>query len=84
MFYFHPWELDPGQPRPSMAWHRRFRHYVGQARHEAKLAHLLGSAAFGTARAVLERSGHGTSVRSSQQGSSAGSPVSITRNGTTS
>lgn len=55
MFYFHPWELDHGQPRPSMAWHRRFRHYVGQRRHEEKLAHLLGSVSFGTAREVLER-----------------------------
>ena len=55
MFYFHPWELDPEQPRPSMAWHRRFRHYVGQGRHEAKLAHLLRSASFGTVREVLER-----------------------------
>ena len=54
MFYFHPWELDPGQPRPSMAWHRRFRHYVGQGRHEVKLAHLLRNASFGTAREVLE------------------------------
>ena len=54
MFYFHPWELDPGQPKPAMAWHRRFRHYVGQSRHEAKLAHLLGSTPFGTARGILE------------------------------
>lgn len=54
MFYFHPWELDPGQPKPAMAWHRRFRHYVGQSRHEAKLAHLLGSMPFGTARGILE------------------------------
>ena len=56
MFYFHPWELDPDQPRPAMAWHRRFRHYVGQARHEAKLHHLVASASFGTARGVLEAS----------------------------
>jgi len=55
MFYFHPWELDPGQPRPSMAWHRRFRHYVGQRRHGEKLAHLLQSTRFGTARDVLEQ-----------------------------
>ena len=54
MFYFHPWELDPGQPRPAMAWHRRFRHYVGQHRHEAKLAHLLSEVAFSTAWDVLQ------------------------------
>jgi polysaccharide deacetylase family protein (PEP-CTERM system associated) len=55
MFFFHPWELDPGQPRPSMAWHRRFRLYVGQARHETKLAHLLQRTSFGRALDVLER-----------------------------
>ena len=55
MFYFHPWELDPDQPRPSMAWHRRFRHYVGQRRHEAKLGRLLRSTPFGRARDVLAR-----------------------------
>jgi polysaccharide deacetylase family protein (PEP-CTERM system associated) len=53
MFYFHPWELDPGQPRPAMPWHRRFRHYVGQERHEAKLARLIQRTTFGTARDVL-------------------------------
>ena len=62
MFYFHPWELDPEQPRPSMAWHRRFRHYVGQRRHEAKLAHLLQSSPCGTVRDVLERTIPGTLV----------------------
>jgi polysaccharide deacetylase family protein (PEP-CTERM system associated) len=53
MFYFHTWELDPEQPRPSMAWRHRFRHYVGQERLAAKLGHLLQRTAFGTARAVL-------------------------------
>jgi polysaccharide deacetylase family protein (PEP-CTERM system associated) len=55
MFYFHPWELDPGQPRPPMAWHRRLRHFVGQGRHEAKLTHLIGSTLFGRAVDVLGR-----------------------------
>jgi polysaccharide deacetylase family protein (PEP-CTERM system associated) len=53
MFYFHPWELDPGQPRPAMSWARRFRHYVGQRGHEAKLTRLVGSIPFTTAREVL-------------------------------
>jgi polysaccharide deacetylase family protein (PEP-CTERM system associated) len=60
MFFFHPWELDHGQPRPSMAWHRRFRLYVGQRRHEEKLAHLLQRVSFGTARAVLEQASNGS------------------------
>lgn len=54
VFYFHPWELDPGQPRPPMAWRHRFRHYVGLARHEAKLDRLLRAVRFATIRAVFE------------------------------
>jgi polysaccharide deacetylase family protein (PEP-CTERM system associated) len=54
MFYFHPWELDPGQPRPPMAWHHRFRHYVGLETEAIKLALLLAQFRFGTARDVLE------------------------------
>jgi polysaccharide deacetylase family protein (PEP-CTERM system associated) len=53
MFYFHPWELDHDQPRPAMAWHQQFRHYVGQRRHQAKLEALLRGTAFGPAREVL-------------------------------
>ena len=54
MFYFHPWELDVGQPRPPMPWHHRFRHYVGLARQERKLLRLLQQCRFGTVREVLE------------------------------
>jgi polysaccharide deacetylase family protein (PEP-CTERM system associated) len=53
MFYFHPWELDPDQPRPPMPWHHRFRHYVGLAREEAKLSRLLEHLHFSTVRDVL-------------------------------
>jgi polysaccharide deacetylase family protein (PEP-CTERM system associated) len=56
MFYLHPWELDPGQPRPAMAWHHRFRHYVGVRKHAAKIDRLLAHFRFGTARQVLEES----------------------------
>ena len=54
MFYLHPWELDPGQPRPPMAWHQRFRHYVGVDKQAAKLDRLLDCFRFGTARQVLD------------------------------
>jgi polysaccharide deacetylase family protein (PEP-CTERM system associated) len=53
MFYFHPWELDPDQPRPPMAWRHRFRHYVGMAREERKLDALLRSVKFASACEVL-------------------------------
>ncbi|NJO38755.1 MAG: DUF3473 domain-containing protein [Rhizobiales bacterium] len=42
VFYFHPWEIDPGQPRiPGLPLRSRLRHYTGQGRMEAKLARLL-------------------------------------------
>lgn len=53
MFYFHPWELDPHQPRPPMPWHHSFRHYVGIDRLEAKLFRLLKNCRFTTVRDVL-------------------------------
>jgi polysaccharide deacetylase family protein (PEP-CTERM system associated) len=53
MFYFHPWELDPDQPRPPMPWHHRFRHYVGLSRQAAKLSQLFRHTRFGAVRDVL-------------------------------
>ncbi len=42
IFYFHPWEIDPGQPRiPGIDAKTRFRHYVNLDRNEAKLRQLL-------------------------------------------
>lgn len=44
IFYFHPWELDPRQPRISGASARaRFRHYVNLHRFEPRLEILLRS-----------------------------------------
>jgi len=42
IFYMHPWEIDPGQPRiRGISLKTRFRHYVNLARTEARLARLL-------------------------------------------
>lgn len=42
VFYFHPWELDPGQPRPDgLGWKTRFRHYVNIDRMEGRIAALI-------------------------------------------
>jgi len=57
MFYLHPWELDPEQPRPPMAWRHRFRHYVGLENEADKLSSLLTRFHFGTARDVLRYQG---------------------------
>jgi hypothetical protein len=54
MFYLHPWELDPAQPRPPMPWKSRMRHYVGIDHETSKLGRLLGRFRFGTARDVLQ------------------------------
>ena len=38
LFYFHPWEVDPGQPRPEgLGAKARFRHYVNIDRMERRL-----------------------------------------------
>jgi polysaccharide deacetylase family protein (PEP-CTERM system associated) len=60
MFYFHPWELDPDQPRPPMRVSHRFRHYVNLHRFARKLEGLLRTVPFAPARDVLglpDRSG---------------------------
>ena len=42
IFYFHPWELDPDQPRPAnVALKSRFRHYLNLNIMEARLRRLL-------------------------------------------
>ncbi|MGE5102487.1 MAG: XrtA system polysaccharide deacetylase [Deltaproteobacteria bacterium] len=42
VFYFHPWEIDPEQPRvPGVSAKSRFRHYVNLRRMAPRLACLL-------------------------------------------
>jgi polysaccharide deacetylase family protein (PEP-CTERM system associated) len=53
MFYFHPWEVDPGQPRVSGApLKSRFRHYVNLGRMEAKLDRVCRDFKWGRADQV--------------------------------
>ena len=48
VFYFHPWEIDDGQPRiPGIDPKTRFRHYVNIARTEARIAQLLRDFSWG-------------------------------------
>jgi hypothetical protein len=48
VFYFHPWEIDPGQPRvPGIDAKTRFRHYVNIPRMESRLDALLGDFRWG-------------------------------------
>lgn len=48
IFYFHPWEIDPEQPRIANAGAKaRFRHYLNLERMEARLNRLLGDFRWG-------------------------------------
>jgi len=47
MFYIHPWELDPDQPRVPCGWLTRLRHYRGLGRTEGRLDRFLAEFAFG-------------------------------------
>ncbi|WP_067737303.1 XrtA system polysaccharide deacetylase [Novosphingobium naphthalenivorans] len=48
VFYFHPWEIDPGQPRVAHAPLRsRLRHYTNLGVMESKLVRLIGDFRWG-------------------------------------
>jgi len=48
VFYFHPWEVDPGQPEvPGARRLSRFRHRVGLGTMEARLERLLRDFSWG-------------------------------------
>lgn len=47
MFYFHPWEIDPAQPRQTgLDLKTRTRHYLNLGRMESRLQALLGDFAW--------------------------------------
>ncbi len=53
IFYLHPWEIDPDQPRISAGWMSRFRHYNNLDKCEARLERLMSDFRFGTVWDVL-------------------------------
>ena len=57
VFYLHPWEIDPAQPRVSASWLSRFRHYTNLGKCEQRLRRLLAEFRFGTARDGLAQLG---------------------------
>lgn len=64
MFYIHPWEVDPDQPRiTGVGFKSRFRHYVGLRRTKDKLERLLQNNSFGTMTQVLDA--HAASCKAS-------------------
>lgn len=54
VFYLHPWEIDPEQPRLKAGRLSRFRHYRNLDQTEPRLRRLLGEFRFGTVTQVLE------------------------------
>lgn len=57
VFYLHPWEIDPGQPRLNANPLARQRHYYNLNQTEARLRKLLKEFRFGTISQVLEQNG---------------------------
>ena len=59
IFYFHPWEIDPGQPRiAGIDWKTRFRHYVNIGRMEGRLRSLLADFRWGRMDHIFLQSEH--------------------------
>jgi polysaccharide deacetylase family protein (PEP-CTERM system associated) len=54
IFYFHPWEIDPDQPRvPGLSLAKRFKHFTGLRRMAPRLADLLRRFRWGRMDAVF-------------------------------
>lgn len=53
IFYLHPWEVDPNQPRIQASALSRLRHYYNLKHTEARLRRLLREFQFGTISQVL-------------------------------
>jgi len=53
IMYFHPWEVDPGQPRMNGSMLSQFRHYVNLEKTQGRLNQLLGDFSFGPIRELV-------------------------------
>jgi hypothetical protein len=58
VLYFHPWEIDPGQPRINAGLKSRFRHYLNLHSTERKLERLFSSIKFAPMNDVLSGLDH--------------------------
>lgn len=58
VFYLHPWEIDPAQPRvPGLPLRSRFRHYLNLGRTERRLERLLDDFSFQPVADLLAEAG---------------------------
>ena len=56
VFYFHPWEVDPQQPRvPNAPLRSKFRHYTNLDKMAGKLTELVHEFAWGRMDALAQR-----------------------------
>lgn len=53
VFYLHPWEVDPQQPRIEASWFSKFRHYNNLEKCESRLNNLIDDFPFATMKSVL-------------------------------
>ena len=53
MFYIHPWEIDPGQPRVKLPVLKRFRHYYNLDKTMGRLDRLLRDFEFTSVRRAI-------------------------------
>lgn len=61
MVYFHPWEIDPGQPRIAAPLKSRLRHYTHLGRMQGKVERLLQEFSFATVSEVCLSRGYAPS-----------------------
>ncbi len=54
IFYCHPWEVDPDQPKMKLPLMKKFRHYVNLSKTIDKLEKLLTDFEFTTVKEALE------------------------------
>ncbi|MCL1940999.1 MAG: DUF3473 domain-containing protein, partial [Synergistaceae bacterium] len=57
IFYIHPWELDPEQPRIRLPYVKYFRHYINLNKTRPRLKWLLSKFRFGSIGEVLSENG---------------------------
>ncbi len=63
VFYFHPWEVDPDQPRFEIGRTTRLRHYTGLRTTADRLRRLVGDFRFDSVATVLNLDAARTSAR---------------------
>lgn len=70
IFYLHPWEIDPDQPKIEAGWFSRFRHYNNLGKCESRLRKLMTDFQFGTTWDVLKQLGLAEETHSSEAAAS--------------